>query len=66
MKLGTKRYLGDHVDNIVLGANLHRDWEIGSGISREKELNGTLLESLVAYGTTNLQDVQLKSCPELN
>ena len=55
----TQTYLGDEVDDIILGADLHGHGEVTGGIRWEEHVDRALLEPAITCRATNLEDVEL-------
>ncbi len=55
----TQTYLGDEVDDIILGADLHGHGEVTGGIRWEEHVDRALLKSAITCRATNLKDVEL-------
>jgi hypothetical protein len=53
------QYLGDQVNNVILGTHLHCNWEIGSSVWGEEHVHTALVEGAVTNRATNLEDMQL-------
>ena len=53
-------HLCDEVDDVVLGADLHSDGEVSSGIGREEHLDRALLEGLLASRTADFKHMKLR------
>lgn len=51
--------LGDQEDDTVLVADLHGDREIAGHVSREKDLDGLLLEWRVSVDMIHFDDLEL-------
>ena len=52
-----KAVLGNQENDVVLFGDLHGDWEIIDSFWREKDVDGTFLEDLLAVLVVNLDNV---------
>jgi hypothetical protein len=60
MDFVTIKNLGDQVHDIVLGSNLHSNWEVCSSIGGEEKIYRALLKCTIANRASNFEDVKLQ------